>query len=363
LDTDTSIDSLTDEATNFLYAERDPATGVITNDVTIIPPIYGSVAEQAPYGGANSTLDQAIGYNTNNLYTSQKITTGLFTGYLSRVTVYLKKAGTPTGGVLTMELQSDNAGSPSGTALETSTTTITETDLTTSYAATTFAFAGTYVLKAGVTYHFVVKFSGRELSTSHNSLIRFGASNVYSTVGFGYCNSELSWTISGSYSLDMFIYQIPKFFFSIPEMKMYEWASEAWTEKQIVFLGEAVCSGGEVTSVVNYALRGEFTKTYPCPTASTWLSMSHNIGSMPLYEGVIAICKIPELEYTLGQTAAGMGVNDSSNAQGGLSTKKTRNTALFGFGYYLMILRATTMSFANLTPADWDLQFTFKRGW
>ena len=155
-----------------------------------------------------------------------------------------------------------------------------------------------------------------------------------------------------------------QYWFSIPEMVMYlSNGTDTWTAKQVVFIGEAVTDGSTVTIVVNYALRGEYRKRQACPAASSWLSMNHNIGVLPAYENVNLICTSTEYGYAVGQTAAGAAINDNSNVQATLSTLKTRNLAQFAFGYYLVILRATDLLFSNITPAKWDIEFVFKRGW
>lgn len=67
--------------------------------------------------------------------------------------------------------------------------------------------------------------------------------------------------------------------FDLSTMQMKRWSGSAWETKQRVFVGEAVTDGSGVTSVVSYALRGEYVPARFTVAASTNITKSHNIGT------------------------------------------------------------------------------------
>jgi hypothetical protein len=86
---------------------------------------------------------------------------------VSTVDVYLKKYGSPTGN-LTVEIQTDNAGEPSGTAVTNGTSaTVSASTLTTSFAATTFTFSGNPSLSASTTYWLVLTTTDTQSNTNY----------------------------------------------------------------------------------------------------------------------------------------------------------------------------------------------------
>lgn len=88
-------------------------------------------------------------------------------------------------------------------------------------------------------------------------------------------------TVEPVYSYVAPVHGAGQYWFSIPEMKMYlSNGSDTWTAKQVVFLGEAITSGDQVTSVINYALRGMYDSDKFAVAASTTYSKSDNIGCM-----------------------------------------------------------------------------------
>lgn len=73
--------------------------------------------------------------------------------------------------------------------------------------------------------------------------------------------------------------------FDLTKYKMYEWneSGAIWDEKQRVFLGEAVTDGTEVTSVITYALQGRYISDWFVPLVNTNQPLNHNLGVQPLY--------------------------------------------------------------------------------
>lgn len=78
---------------------------------------------------------------------------------VTKVKLWLKKAGTPAGtDTITLEIQTDSSGVPSGTPVSNGTSTAVDISdiLTTSYAWVTFTFAVNPALTAGTQYHLVL---------------------------------------------------------------------------------------------------------------------------------------------------------------------------------------------------------------
>lgn len=161
------------------------------------------------------------------------------------------------------------------------------------------------------------------------------------------------------------------YWFSIPEMKMYlSNGTDTWTAKQIVFLGEAVTSGGEVTSVVNYALRGEYISADTTfASAGTKMSFNHNIGAQT---GVTleadAVNVTNEGGWITGEIAKAVLVAHNVGAyvvmfpSHGLDS---RNGASFTTGatYVIVVVNKANGQSAGVDGSKWKLRMTAKRGW
>jgi len=86
---------------------------------------------------------------------------------VSEVDLYLKKVGAPTGN-LTVEIQTDSAGEPSGTAVTNGTSnTVSASTLTTSFADITFSFASNPSLASGTTYWIVLTTADSQSNTNY----------------------------------------------------------------------------------------------------------------------------------------------------------------------------------------------------
>lgn len=112
----------------------------------------------------------------------------------------LSKVGSPTGN-LTIEVQTNSAGSPSGTPITNGTSnTVAMSGLTTSYAETTFTFASAFSLSAGTTYWVVLKRSDAVNSSNYVKVLSI-TNDYASFVGKKYDGS--SWTAGDLMYFDM----------------------------------------------------------------------------------------------------------------------------------------------------------------
>ena len=155
------------------------------------------------------------------------------------------------------------------------------------------------------------------------------------------------------------------YWYNMPEKKVYlSNGSDTWTEKQVVFIGEAVTSGGEVTSVVNYALRGQYVGAWAAmPSTNSAISHNHNIGTNDLIETDLELLCVStgEVGYVVGDIVKGsVGHNTEKWTP---SYLLQRNTISF-FIVNTMLLGAFSRTDGQptvLTPAFWNYRLTASR--
>lgn len=281
---DTSISSLTASQTNYLYAERNTSTGAITLGKTTsqpqyaMTPSYKSVyptahsdtyvkattkwdtsywayyatdpAKSLTGGGTSNSWNSQSGVNTNQRFHidlgSAKVVTRIYyeNGHES--------GGSTTGGVRAFTLQGSN---------------------------TAGSFADlTYATDTGWTN---LTTSASEFDQHVNNDVKDPKYiTVTNTTAYRYYALKFATAWGGSSMavrrIELQTYE--DYFFVIPEMKMYDNTSGSAVAKQIVFLGEAVTDGSNVTSVVNYALRGEYQSPEQALTVTTTYTFNHNTG-------------------------------------------------------------------------------------
>lgn len=98
-----------------------------------------------------------------------------YAAILASVNLKLMKQGSPTG-TLTVALQADSGGAPSGVNLASATKA--ESSLTTSPTVYTFTFGTPYTISASTTYWIVISGS-TAVNTTNNSIVRFQKSDAY----------------------------------------------------------------------------------------------------------------------------------------------------------------------------------------
>ena len=120
----------------------------------------------------------------------------------SSIKLLLNKQGSPTGN-LTIEVQTDSAGSPSGTPVTNGTSnTVAMSGLSGSYVETAFAFASAFSLSAGTTYHIVLKRSDAVSGSNYVRCLGLGSSSDYASfVGKAYNGS--TWSASNLMYVEM----------------------------------------------------------------------------------------------------------------------------------------------------------------
>lgn len=278
IDSDTSISSLTSSTTNFLFAERNSSTGVITLGKQTAPVIYSTSPLFITEKNSSTDSYRLVGYdNSTNYYHAQGFKLSC-AAYIESIILKMSKVGSPTGNI-TVEIQTDNGGVPSNAVV---TNGVSDSVAESSFSAAPgadviFTFSTPPLLTAGTQYHFVIKHD-RSVSTTNYSQSQSYVANgaAYANGSLSYSNNTPSWT---SVSGDMvFAINMKHTWFNVADMTMYQWDGATWAAKQLVFLGEAITDGSGVTSVTNYALRGKYD-TGDIATTSAPTSKNHNIGT------------------------------------------------------------------------------------
>lgn len=103
--------------------------------------------------------------------------------------LYLKKVGSPTG-TMTLRIETDNAGDPSGTLVDANATiTVAESSLTTSYQLVDFNFPASFSLTGSTQYHLVLSTSRTASATNY---VSWGANDDAPSYPYGEMQSEVS---------------------------------------------------------------------------------------------------------------------------------------------------------------------------
>lgn len=151
--------------------------------------------------------------------------------------------------------------------------------------------------------------------------------------------------------------------FSIPEMVMKVGNGVSAVQTYRVYLGEAVTSGGNVTSTVAYAYQGEYySGAVAVPAATNLTTFNHNIGVTDVIVDWMIKNVTAQHGYTTGQSTRF--ANDSTgNDQIPPGNCATRNTVTNITANFYVISNATTGAIAAITPANWTYHVYVRRPW
>jgi hypothetical protein len=156
---------------------------------------------------------------------------------LSSLGIYLRKIGSPTG-TLTLRIESDAAGSPSGSLADgNGETTLAESSLSTSFASVTFTFSTPPSILSGTTYWLVLS---TDRSASATDFVAWGAD----ASSPGYAEGE---------------------------MKSY--ASSTWSAES----KDAAFNLGINSVVLQATLRGEIGNSYALAKTGSWCTLPANL--------------------------------------------------------------------------------------
>jgi hypothetical protein len=152
--------------------------------------------------------------------------------------------------------------------------------------------------------------------------------------------------------------------FNIAEMTMKVGNGSTASQVYRVFVGEAVTSGGNVTSTRAYAYGGVYDSGWTTTLSNAGVSVSHNIGADPsLYlSRYVVQCVTTDLNWAVGDTLVNAIMN-SSVTEGAVPVYATRNGGgIPAIASHLAVDKTATTN-AALTVAKWKYKFVFERGW
>ncbi|MBP7529302.1 MAG: LamG domain-containing protein [Syntrophorhabdaceae bacterium] len=329
IDSDTSISSLAPISTNFLYAERDSSTGALSFGKTSYNPLYLPSYNSGHYQGAIlSSFDGDNGASTftdihgntwtgNATYATIKNdqskwgTCSAFNTRNESVSWYTPAPPAAMASPWTVEFwfrsQSDGGtslvlfGESYRVVLVRNTSNKLQLFVSSNGSAWTIADGtgaglGLATVTTNAWHHIAMIWTGETYQVYVNGTIDISVTSSspaypFSNFYLGFPNSQThgGWysdfrfspyarytanftAPTGALSVDTTMH-----YFNTSEQKMYEGYYGNWTEKQIVFLGEALTDASSVTGVVNYALSGKYDSGEMVTTA-TATSKNHNIG-------------------------------------------------------------------------------------
>lgn len=177
----------------------------------------GAHASVPVYTGARQANQITAGsgaVNTNGLYLAQSFTTGSSQTTIGRIALFLAVTGTPTP--ITVSIQTDNSGAPSGTAVV---TTLLPCDFLAGLPAAYFSIPLPVTGLSVSTRYWVV------LSADGNASNYFSASKSNQTSGASTSTNGTSWTAQ-SYG---FLYQVYDATTIMPLLHTWEDSGARWT--------------------------------------------------------------------------------------------------------------------------------------
>lgn len=142
-------------------------------------------------------------------------------------------------------------------------------------------------------------------------------------------------------------------------------AAQVWR----VFVGEAVTSGGNVTSTVSYAYNGRYESAFSAtlPGPGTLTTAAHNIGVVPRVKDFSIECTTADRGYAVGDTLGkqDLGAYDGANEFPVplLVTAKTIAVTSGASQAFNAASKSTGSLAGTLTLANWKYRFRAERGW
>ena len=262
---------LTDNETNYLYVERDSSTGALSYGATTYAPVY-TAAEPTFYPDQVATGGTAVSGGDNGANVAAR-------GFTVDKSQFWESSQTGTGIHSTAYLGYDFG------------------------SGVTHQVTGiTVVLPGGVNSPSQMKAqwssdgaSWTDISTltvSQDASLQVQAFTLAAYTAARYFRTLPTAGFSASNRMRVFLLTLMVLpadgvpWFDRAAMAMKVRTSGAWVAKQRVYVGEAVTAAGAVSSVVTYALRGEYDSGWTNMNESgAYLTLAHNLG-ISLSEGV-----------------------------------------------------------------------------
>ena len=368
VDADTSISSLTANATNYLYAERNSSTGAITLGKTTTRPEYSSadpktVTSYPPE--LSSTYLKATGYYSSmyphNVYNTAYPLTGgggdATRAWMNAATTNQRfhfAAGEPI--VLKRLYYSNYHNAGANTNRGAKNFILQGSNSISSFNETTYATDTGWTQIATGQFEQHAASDTADLKTinitGNTTPYKYYALKIADNWGDGTNLGFRTVEFQGS----------GLHWFDTTTMRMYEWNGSEWANKQIVFLGEAITDGSSVTSVVNYALNGKYVGDWTAnPGTNVAISKNHNIGTTNVLTDTDLKCLVPEYGYSVGDIVKGSVGGAAGIFPLTFQLSKTAMSIYVANTLYITALRRDTGIGVALTPASWNYRFKARR--
>jgi hypothetical protein len=155
------------------------------------------------------------------------------------------------------------------------------------------------------------------------------------------------------------------FTFNIAEMKGYLGNGTAALASNIVFVGEAVTSGGNIASTVCYPYNGKYDSGFlgDLPATNTAASVNHNISVYPRMTDFVIECTSAEGGYSVGDRIALGSIHNYDGTNIRLPTLSTTAKAMSVIASDWLVVHKSTAVGTILTRNKWRYKMIAERGW
>lgn len=379
--TDTVITGLSANTINYLYADIDVTSGVVTLGSTTIAPEYrqGILSTDFPtldtvnkgsgvtLSNGNLTATKTVVNNwvNSNVYASKLVKHGKF---YAEVTVgSVANTDFLHIGVSTINIEQSQQFSYNVAGY--------------SYlnngnkfnSASSVAYGASYTTgdKIGVLYDSITG----QLSFYKNGVSQGVAYTLTANTPVYLAVSQYSiGNVTVNYGASAFAYPLPsgavawntervvgRHIFDTSSMEMWLSNGTAYDKKLRVFLGEATTNSTSVTSVINYALNGKYQSPFSSVSFGGTTGYSHNLGCQFSKLKLKLKCIDTDLGYGIDEIVDPEGVSSASTCGYGLSsTKNTSTLVIHSNGMQLM--NKSTYGNATITASKWQKYIEIERG-
>jgi hypothetical protein len=153
--------------------------------------------------------------------------------------------------------------------------------------------------------------------------------------------------------------------FNIGEMKGYLGNGVTAPQVWLVFVGEAVASGGSIASTVTYAYDGRYDYGYSgdLPATNTAAAKQHNLGVYPHIADFIIECTSTEGGYAVGDQIGLGPIHNFDGSNNRLPTlARDRRAMSVIASSWVLVNKSTAVGFI-LTNNKWKWRMVAERGW
>ena len=160
-----------------------------------------------------------------------------------------------------------------------------------------------------------------------------------------------------------------QFTFNTSEMVGKVGDGSAANQAYRVYVGQVTVSGGVVSAITWYALRGQYRSAWTAtlPGVSTAVSRNHNIGTHPEQSELIIECTTTDAGYAAGDRIVSPLMTGAYGSNTDISVQMWANSLSTGFvtnvTNALIAPNKSSGGVVTLTAASWRYRIVSRRGW